>query len=209
MSNVRDIRSIAEVLNKRKLWTSAFLQLSAGSGLGSIGIPIWKSGILHICHMRVAEVRKSNFEGHFHNRPWKCRNAKVEQHFLKKFRLLKILWLQTCRYEILKLQSSISLKSYGVLNFFYCGCAYTVHMQVAKQHFLFLSCGYVVAEILPSDCGMAIMDIKKSCTCPPLHFTNYWLCSLRCSRLSPPLPKDELHGCNMRSMALILDPWLL
>jgi hypothetical protein len=34
-------------------------------------------------------------------------------------------------------------------------------MQVAKQHFLFLSCGYVVAEILPSDCGMAIMDIKK------------------------------------------------
>jgi hypothetical protein len=30
------------------------------------------------------------------------------------------------------------------------------------------SCGIVIVEVLPSSCGIAIADSKKSCACPPL-----------------------------------------
>jgi hypothetical protein len=30
------------------------------------------------------------------------------------------------------------------------------------------SCGIAIAEVLPSSCGIAISDSKKSCACPPL-----------------------------------------
>ncbi len=30
------------------------------------------------------------------------------------------------------------------------------------------SCGIPIAEVLPSSCGVAIADSKKSCACPPL-----------------------------------------
>jgi hypothetical protein len=38
---------------------------------------------------------------------------------------------------------------------------------VADQNF-FKSCGIVIAEVLPSSCGIAIANSKKSCVCPPL-----------------------------------------
>jgi hypothetical protein len=33
----------------------------------------------------------------------------------------------------------------------------------------FKSCGIAMAEVLPSSCGIAIADSKKSCACPPLE----------------------------------------
>jgi hypothetical protein len=40
-------------------------------------------------------------------------------------------------------------------------------VAVAEQHFL-KSCGIAIAEVLPSSCGIAMADSKKSCACPPL-----------------------------------------
>jgi hypothetical protein len=43
---------------------------------------------------------------------------------------------------------------------------------VAEQHFFKklrnCDCGIVIAEVLPSSCGIAIVDSKKSCAFPPL-----------------------------------------
>ncbi len=44
-------------------------------------------------------------------------------------------------------------------------------VAVTEEHF-FKSCGVAIAEVLPSSCGIAIADSKKSCACPPLEFTN-------------------------------------
>jgi hypothetical protein len=43
------------------------------------------------------------------------------------------------------------------------GCGVTVAEQLS-----FKSCGIVIAEVLPSSCGIAIADSKNSCACPPL-----------------------------------------
>jgi hypothetical protein len=40
-------------------------------------------------------------------------------------------------------------------------------IAVAEHHF-FKRCGIAIAEVLPSSCGIAIADSKKSCACPPL-----------------------------------------
>jgi hypothetical protein len=34
------------------------------------------------------------------------------------------------------------------------------------------SCGIAIAEVLPSSWGIAIADLKKSCTCPPLEIRS-------------------------------------
>jgi hypothetical protein len=36
------------------------------------------------------------------------------------------------------------------------------------EHIALKSCGIVIAEVLPSSCGIAIADSKKSCACPPV-----------------------------------------
>jgi hypothetical protein len=36
------------------------------------------------------------------------------------------------------------------------------------------SCGIAITEVLPSSCGIAIADSKKSCACPPLTNTTVW-----------------------------------
>jgi hypothetical protein len=46
------------------------------------------------------------------------------------------------------------------------------------------SCGITIAEVLPSSCGIAIADSKKSCACPPLTYIYIYI-SLR-----------FLHSCS-------------
>ncbi len=60
--------------------------------------------------------------------------------------------------------AELQLRSYG------CGVA------VAEQHFL-KSCGIAIAEVLPSSCGIATVDSKKSCAYPPLKFicNNFYM----------------------------------
>ncbi len=45
-------------------------------------------------------------------------------------------------------------------------------VAVAERHSL-KSCGIAIVEVLPSSCGVAIADSKKSCTCPPLYNRQY------------------------------------
>jgi hypothetical protein len=42
-------------------------------------------------------------------------------------------------------------------------------IAVAGRHSL-KSCGIALAEVLPSTCGIAIADLKKSCACPPVGY---------------------------------------
>jgi hypothetical protein len=40
----------------------------------------------------------------------------------------------------------------------------------------FKSCGIAIAKVIPSSCGIAIADSKKSCACPPLidRYTSHY-----------------------------------
>jgi hypothetical protein len=48
-----------------------------------------------------------------------------------------------------------------------CGVVVASNMSVK-------SCGIAITEVLPSSCGIAIADSKKSCACPPLINTTVW-----------------------------------
>jgi hypothetical protein len=47
-------------------------------------------------------------------------------------------------------------------------------VEVAGQHF-FKNCGIAIAEVLPSSCGIAISDSKKSFARPPVLIMIYEL----------------------------------
>ncbi len=68
-------------------------------------------------------------------------------------------YAKNCGSEGLKLTWSCGLQE--KLRLWNCGVA------VAEQHFL-KSWGIAIVEVLPSSCGIAIADSKKSCACPPL-----------------------------------------
>jgi hypothetical protein len=52
-------------------------------------------------------------------------------------------------------------------------CDYGI--AVAEQNFL-KSCGIAIAEVLSISCGIAVADSKKSCACPPLIITIFFIC---------------------------------
>ncbi len=59
-----------------------------------------------------------------------------------------------------------------------CDC----RIAVAEQHFS-KSCGIAIAELLPSSCGIALADSKKSCVCPPLPISSAFSSSIRSQQI--------------------------
>jgi hypothetical protein len=47
-----------------------------------------------------------------------------------------------------------------------CDCG--IAELLLRSIFPLKSCGIAIAEVLPSSCGIAIVDSKKSCACPAL-----------------------------------------